>query len=104
MRLTIKAKLVATFCVVVALSAGSMLVAIQNLGQLNDSLGLIVNVRTANSLAMAELQTRMESIGSRTRALILTNDDGAVEDYVGKIAADFATAEGDSATLRGNIS
>ena len=34
MRITIKAKLAATFAVVVALSAGGMFIAIQNLGNL----------------------------------------------------------------------
>ena len=102
MRITIKAKLAATFAAVVALSAGSMLIAIQNLGQLNDSLGVIVDVRTANSLTMAEMQTRMESIGSRTRALILSNDAVVIDDYVAKIASDIASVESGTATLRSN--
>ena len=42
MRLTIKAKLAATFAVVVAMSAGSMFLAIQNLGSLNDSIEKII--------------------------------------------------------------
>ena len=103
MRVTIKAKLAATFAAVVALSAGSMLIAIQNLGQLNDSLGVIVDVRTANSLTMAEMQTRMESIGSRTRALILSNDAAVIDEYVGKIASDIASIEAGTAALRSNM-
>ncbi len=102
MRVTIKAKLAATFAAVVALSAGSMLIAIQNLGQLNDSLGVIVDVRAANSLTMAEMQTRMESIGSRTRALILTNDNVVADDYVAKIASDLAVIKAGTMALRGN--
>src|SRR5687767_6203358 len=88
MRVTIKAKLAATFAAVVALSAGSMLIAIQNLGQLNDSLGVIVDVRAANSLTMAEMQTRMESMGSRSRALILTDVPETIDEYIVKIADD----------------
>jgi methyl-accepting chemotaxis protein len=104
MRLTIKAKLATTFAVVVALSAGSMLIAIQNLGQLNESLKTIVNVRTANSLTMAEMQTRMESIGSRSRALILSDDQTVVDEYVGKIASDISAVEGGIEKLEANIS
>ncbi|WAP70783.1 hypothetical protein [Jiella pelagia] len=42
MRLTLKAKLGATFAVIVALSGISMFVAIENLGNLNDSIEGIV--------------------------------------------------------------
>ena len=42
MRLTIKTKLAATFVVIVALSGASMFIALQNLGQLNDTLERIV--------------------------------------------------------------
>jgi len=103
MRVTIKAKLAATFATVVALSAGSMLIAIQNLGQLNDSLTTIVNVRTANSLTMAQMQTSMESMGSRTRALILSDDAATIEDYIGKIEEDAGEVTAGIETLRGNI-
>ena len=104
MRVTIKAKLAATFAVVVALSAGSMLVAIQNLGQLNSSLDYIVNVRTANSLTIASMQSNLESMGSRVRALILTDDTAAAEGYVDQIkqAADQVVA--DTERLRANAS
>ncbi|PXA99014.1 methyl-accepting chemotaxis protein [Nostoc sp. 3335mG] len=103
MRITIKAKLAATFATIVALSAGSMLIAIQNLGQLNASLTDIVNVRTANSLTMAEMQTRMESMGSRIRALILTDDDAIIESYISGIAEDAAGVTARIETLRGNM-
>ena len=100
MRMTIKAKLAATFATVVALSAGSMLIAIQNLGQLNDSLTDIVNVRTANSLDMARMQNSMESMGSRIRALILTDDPAAVENYIAGIETDHvAVTKGIDALL-----
>ncbi|HEY9009493.1 MAG TPA: MCP four helix bundle domain-containing protein, partial [Devosia sp.] len=104
MRLTIKAKLAATFAVVVALSAGSMLIALQNLGQLNGSLREIVDVRTANSLSMAAMQARMESIGSRSRAQILTDDAAVVEEYVGKINGDGDAIRAAMKALDDNIS
>ena len=43
MRLTLKAKLAATFAVVVAMSAGGMYPAIQNLGALDESFNNAVN-------------------------------------------------------------
>ncbi|WP_160194634.1 methyl-accepting chemotaxis protein [Devosia riboflavina] len=103
MRMTIKAKLAATFATVVALSAGSMLIAIQNLGQLNDSLNYIVNVRTANSLTIAQMQTSLESMGSRTRALILTDDPATIDDYIVKIEQDAAEVTAGITALRGNV-
>lgn len=103
MRLTIKAKLAATFAVVVALSAGSMLIALQDLGELNESLKSIANVRATNSLTMAAIQTRMESIGSRSRAQILTNDPDVVIEYNGKIASDNDAVLGSVDALRANM-
>lgn len=103
MRITIKAKLAATFAVVVALSAGSMLIAIQNLGKLNESLETIVNTRAANSLSMSELQTSMEAMGSRTRALILTDDAAEIANYMSLVAESRNGAVEELDTLRGNI-
>jgi methyl-accepting chemotaxis protein len=102
MRLTIKAKLAATFAIVVALSAGSMLIALSDLSTLNQSLKNIVDVRTANSLNMADMQTRMESIGSRMRAMIQTNDQAVVEDYIAKITEDHDVVRADIAKLEKN--
>lgn len=102
MRVTIKAKLAATFATVVALSAGSMLIAMQNLGALNTSLTDIVNVRTANSLTMANMQNSMESMGSRIRALILTDDAKAVETYIAGIEQDQDAVRTNLEVLRGN--
>jgi methyl-accepting chemotaxis protein len=104
MRITIKAKLAATFVAVVALSAGSMLIAIQNLGSLNDSLDNIVNVRTANSLTIARMQGSLESMGSRTRALILTDDTEVAEKYSALIQEDIAEVKADLVELRSKAS
>ncbi|MBO9590131.1 methyl-accepting chemotaxis protein [Devosia sp.] len=103
MRMTIKAKLAATFATVVALSAGSMLIAIQNLGQLNDSLNYIVNVRTTNSLSMVELQSSMEAMGSRTRAMILTDDPAQVTNYVNLVEESRAAAAASIGKLQSNL-
>jgi methyl-accepting chemotaxis protein len=89
MRLTIKTKLAAVFTVVLAMSTGSMFMALQGLEKLNTSLGTIVDVRAANSLALAEMQASLESAGSRIRAMVLTNDPAVMADYVNRIQTDF---------------
>ena len=54
MRLTIKTKLAATFAVVVAMSAGGMMLALTSLGQLNGSMDDLVNgVAAASRLGYA---------------------------------------------------
>jgi methyl-accepting chemotaxis protein len=88
-RLTIKTKLAAVFTVVVALSAGSMFVALQNLGSLNADLESIANVRAPNLVATAQMQTSLESLGSRMRAQILTTDPVVKEEYVASIRQDY---------------
>ena len=103
MRLTIKTKLTAVFAVVVALSGVSMFLALQSLGKLNDSLGTIVDVRAANALTMSDLKTSLESVGSRLRAMIITSDEAAMQDYVVKIDEDMANIAAAYARLDGNI-
>lgn len=103
MRLTIKAKLAAVFGVVVVMSGVSMLIALQNLGKLNQSLDTIVNVRAANTIAMQEMQTHLESVGSRVRAAILTDDPAVIEDYVLKIDTEFGDMDGLFTRLEANV-
>ncbi|KQX35238.1 hypothetical protein ASD04_14410 [Devosia sp. Root436] len=73
MRLTIKTKLAATFVVVVALSAASMFLALQSLGQLNTSMDDIVNGAAAQSLSMREMQEDLTNIGSKIRSMIVSS-------------------------------
>ncbi|MBE0579155.1 methyl-accepting chemotaxis protein [Devosia sp.] len=103
MRLTIKTKLAAVFTVVVALSAGSMFIALQNLGSLNTELETIVNVRSANLVTSAEMQTSLESLGSRIRAQILTTDPAVKADYVASIKEDHDELVNGLATLEANV-
>ena len=62
MRLTIKTKLAATFVVIVALSGASMFIALQNLGQLNDTLELLGKDRTLERLNDAVSQLPISPI------------------------------------------
>ncbi|MHA6297039.1 HAMP domain-containing methyl-accepting chemotaxis protein [Devosia sp. CAU 1758] len=89
MRLTIKTKLAAVFGVVVALSAGSMFIALQNLGQLNQELETIVEVRSANLIRSAQMQTSLESLGSRVRAQIISKDPAEKESYIASLREDY---------------
>ncbi|WIJ24765.1 methyl-accepting chemotaxis protein [Devosia sp. RR2S18] len=89
MRLTIKTKLAAVFTVVVAMSAGSMFVALQNLGALNEKLETIVNVRAANVVTSSQMQTSLESLGSRIRAQILTTDPDLKQEYIASLESDY---------------
>lgn len=103
MRFTIKAKLAATFAAVVALSAGSMLLAVQNLGQLNQSLGLIVDVRSPNTVAMSEMQTSLETIGTRLRATIMANDTETIQANIDQIGKSLAAIEEKRNFLEANV-
>ncbi|MBU1334612.1 MAG: MCP four helix bundle domain-containing protein [Alphaproteobacteria bacterium] len=103
MRLTIKTKLAAVFGVVVALSAGSMFVALQNLGSLNSELETIVNVRSANLATSAEMQTSLESLGSRIRAQILTTDPVIKDEYIASIREDYDELVNGLAALDANV-
>lgn len=103
MRLTIKAKLAAVFGVVVVMSGVSMLIALQNLDKLNQSLDTIVNVRVANTLTMQEMQTHLESLGSRIRAMIITDDPVVIEDYATKITGEFGEMDSLFTKLDGNV-
>jgi len=101
-RLTIKAKLAAVFGTVIVMSGISMLIALQNLDKLNQSLDTIVNVRSANTITMQEMQTHLESLGSRIRAMIITDDPVVIEDYASKITAEYGQMDQLFARLEGN--
>ncbi|MDB5588454.1 MAG: methyl-accepting chemotaxis receptor [Devosia sp.] len=103
MRLTIKAKLAGVFVVVVALSGVSMFFALQSLGKINDSLGDIVDVRSANTITMSNLQTALESVGSQMRAMIITSDPDQMATFSAGIASEMASITADYAALDGNI-
>ena len=103
MRLTIKTKLAAVFTVVVALSAGSMFIALQNLGSLNSELETIVRVRSANLVTSAQMQTSLESLGSRIRAQILTKDPTVKAEYVASINEDHDELVNGLAALDANV-
>ncbi len=99
MRLTIKAKLAAVFGAITVMSAVSMFIAIQNLDKLNQSLDTIVNVRSANTLVMQDMQTAVEAAGSRMRDMIMSDDTAQIQQYVGQIGEELKLVETDYALL-----
>ena len=102
MRLTIKTKLAAVFGVVVALSAGSMFIALQNLGQLNHELETTIEIRSANLVRSSQMQTSLESLGSRVRAQILSKDTAEKEGYIDSLREDYTELTDGHAFLDSN--
>jgi methyl-accepting chemotaxis protein len=102
MRLTIKVKLAATFAVVVALSALSMFIALQNLGNLNGSFNEAMDGGVARMLLANDVQRDVLELTSNEARNILSTDAAEdktleaamneqiadVKDKAGKLSAD----------------
>jgi methyl-accepting chemotaxis protein len=80
-----------------------MFTALQSLDRLNQSLETIVNVRAANTIDLMELQWHLESLGSRLRAMIISDDDAEISGYVTANAEEGTQIEELRAKLDGNI-
>ncbi|MEO4000978.1 methyl-accepting chemotaxis protein [Mesorhizobium sp. CAU 1732] len=87
MRLTIRTKLIATFSTVILLSGVSMFVAVQSLGELNETMDRLVNVTGEATLGLSGLETLTGEIGSQTRQMILTNDAAEMDQISTTLAA-----------------
>ena len=74
MRLTLKVKLAATFAVVVALSAGSMFIAIQDLGSLNNSFNDTMDGGVARLFLADDIQSDTLELSRDERNNILATD------------------------------
>jgi methyl-accepting chemotaxis protein len=75
MRLTLKAKLGATFATVVALSGISMFIAIQNLGSLNDQLNGIVSGNVQRISLASDINASTLRIARDEKNFIIANTD-----------------------------
>ena len=73
MRLTIKAKLAATFVVIIAHSGVSMFFAIQSMGTLKGSLDDIIDLDFAGVNYANDMQENLTSIGRDERAMVLSS-------------------------------
>jgi methyl-accepting chemotaxis protein len=99
MRLTLKVKLAATFAVVVAMSAGSMFIAIQNMGTIKQSLDNIVTGDFAGVNAAGDIETAVANIAKDERDLVLSHDAAQNTSLKQDIDAKKATVDGAIKTL-----
>ncbi len=104
MRLTIKTKLAAVFGVVVALSGASMFMALQNLGQLNDTLEYIITGPAARSMQLKEMTDDLTGLSNNLRAMILTADPEQLEVQRARLAALHEELSNDANSLIGKFS
>jgi len=93
MRLTIKAKLAATFAVVVALSAGGMLLAIQNLGNLDASFNAAMNGNVKRIAIAADTNARTLRVARDEKNLMLATTTEEMEQFTNAITTEKAAIE-----------
>ncbi len=100
MRITIKAKLAATFIVIIALSAVSMVVALQNLGALNDAFagamdGNVKRIQMATDLEVATLELSRDE-----KSLILATDPAEGRELATALDHEIERIHADAAELK----
>jgi methyl-accepting chemotaxis protein len=82
----LKVKLAATFAVVVAMAAGSMYIAIQNLGSLNDSFNAAVNGNVKRIGLVQDISEQTLMVGRAEKNLILSDNAADLDKYAQRIA------------------
>jgi methyl-accepting chemotaxis protein len=95
MRLTLKVKLAATFVVVVAMSAGGMFLAIQNLGALDEAFNEAINGNVKRISLTADISDQALMLARDEKNMILADNEADIEKY----AAAIASEAGQVATL-----
>ena len=100
MRLTIKAKLAATFVVVVLLSAGGMLVAIQNLGSLDAAFNAAMDGNVQRIAIAADTNARTLRIARDEKNFMLATTEDEMKSYSDSIATEKAGIDQNLAKLR----
>src|SRR6185312_10898296 len=101
MRVTIKAKLAATFVVVVAVSAVSMFIALENLSSLNDSFNTAMDGGVARLLLADDIQSDTLGLSRDESRNILSTDTNEDQQLVAAMNADIAGIQQKAAKLRG---
>ena len=104
MRLTIKTKLTATFVVIVALSAASMYMAINSLGELNDTMDTTLNGPVDRSLTMSRMETKMVSVANQVRGMLLSTDEAEIAADWEQLSADYKDVHDRGQSLIGKFS
>ncbi len=100
MRLTIKAKLTATFAVVILLSAVSMVVALQNLGSLNNSFATAMGEGVKRIQLAADLEKATLEVARDEKNLILTHEPAERITLLHSLDEEIALVHEDAAALR----
>ncbi|MDB5541781.1 MAG: hypothetical protein JWQ89_3508 [Devosia sp.] len=90
MRLTLKAKLAATFAVIVAMSAGGMFLAIQSLGTLDASFNAAMNGNVKRIGLVNQISEQSLLVARDEKNLILADTEADLAKYSAAIAAEEA--------------
>ena len=100
MRLTIKVKLAATFAVVILLSAISMVVALQNLGSLNNSFATAMGEGVKRIQLAADLEKATLEVARDEKNLILTHEPAGRTALLHRLDEEIALVHEDATLLR----
>jgi methyl-accepting chemotaxis protein len=100
MRLTLKAKLGATFATIVVMSGISMFVAIQNLGSLNDELNGIVNGNVERVRIASEINAHSLRIARDEKQFILADSEDEMKALDDSMTSENAALLEKTAKLR----
>jgi methyl-accepting chemotaxis protein len=100
MRLTIKAKLAATFAVVVLLSAGAMFAAIQALGSLDTSFNEALGTNVKRIALAEDADSRSLKVAQDEKAIILASRAEEIDRYSSEIASEASAIDTGISELR----
>ena len=101
MRITIKAKLAATFAVIIALSAISMVIALQNLGGLNSAFAGAMNGNVKRIQMATDLEVATLELARDEKALILASAGPDEQALTAELDHEIDRIHADAATLKG---
>ena len=100
MRLTIKAKLAATFTIIVLMSAGAMFAAIQALGSLDASFNQALNSNVKRIALAQEADARSLQVAQDEKAIILASRAEQIDHYSSEIASEVSAMDVGISQLR----
>ena len=100
MRLTIKAKLAATFAVVVLMAAGAMFMAIQALGSLDSSFNDALNGNVKRIAIAEDTDSRSLEVAQDEKAIILASTPEDIDRYSQEIASEASAIDSGISQLR----
>ncbi|QDZ13069.1 methyl-accepting chemotaxis protein [Devosia ginsengisoli] len=100
MRLTIKVKLAATFAVVIVLSAISMVIALQNLGSLNNSFATAMGENVKRIQLAADLEVATLEVARDEKNLILMQEPAGRTTLLQSLDEEIALVHADATALR----